>query len=65
MKAVARHGKPDVRALPGAPADPIKMHIAGVTYRMDADEAIDLANRLVDAAEAWTLTDAIVCEGDR
>lgn len=29
--------------------EPIRMHIAGVTYRMNAEEAMQLANKLADA----------------
>ena len=29
--------------------EPIRMHIAGVSYRMNAEEAMQLANKLADA----------------
>lgn len=51
MRVSPRAGTPEVSAMPDANSNRIRMHIAGVTYRMEPDEAIALANELADACE--------------
>lgn len=51
MRVSPRVGTPEVSPMPEANANRIRMHIAGVTYRMEPDEAIALANQLADACE--------------
>lgn len=49
MRVSPRQGEAEVTTICSTPRGPIRMHIAGVTYRMDADEALQLANSLADA----------------
>lgn len=51
MRVSPRQGSPEVTALREAKSGRVRMHIAGVTYRMEAQEAIDLANQLVDVVQ--------------
>lgn len=51
MRVCPRVGHPEVGLLRDANSNRIRLHIAGVTYRMNPDEAIDLANNLADAVE--------------
>ena len=51
MRVSPRVGTPEVSPMPEANSNRIRMHIAGVTYRMEPDEAIALANQLADACE--------------
>lgn len=50
MRILARSVTPEVAAMPGA-VRPIRLRAGGITYQLRADEAIDLANQLVDATE--------------
>lgn len=49
MRTCSRGGIAEVATMCESAREPIRMHIAGVTYRMNAEEAMQLANKLADA----------------
>ncbi|WP_193045282.1 hypothetical protein [Mycolicibacterium baixiangningiae] len=38
-------------------ARPLRMNFGGIVFRLDVDEAIELANKLVDTAESVKIQD--------
>lgn len=49
MRLSARNVVAVVGTIDDAASRPVRMNIGGVTYRMELDEAIQLANELADA----------------
>ena len=48
MRVSPRQGTPEVSPMADANTGRVRMHIAGITYRMEPNEALDLASQLVD-----------------
>lgn len=51
MRVSPKQGSPEVSPMPNANSGRVRMHIAGVTYRMEPNEALDLAYQLVNAVD--------------
>ena len=51
MRVSPRQGTPAVSPMPDANSGRVRMHIAGITYRMDENEALELASQLVTTVE--------------
>lgn len=58
MRLSARNFEPSVMAMPGT-ARPVRLILSGLSYRLEPQEAIELANQLADAVEQLTITNAL------
>lgn len=57
MRVSPRQGSPEVSPMADANTGRVRMHIAGITYRMEPNEALDLASQLVDVVEMLKKSD--------
>ncbi len=57
MRLSSRTVYADVSVVEESTARPLRMNFGGIVFRLDVDEAIELANKLVDTAESVKIQD--------